>query len=309
MENRSHAFIAGAFVLCLSAAVLVALWWFGQGSQQSKRYLLETKGSVPGLNVQAQVRYRGIRAGKVEKIAPDPSNPRVIQVLISLDERFSLTKAATAQLAYQGLTGAAQVVIDDDGSSSELIESVNGQPPRIQLRAGTIEGLFERATHVLGQLSLFSTRMNQLLDDKSTQSIKQSIDNLNVASEGLRELPKTMAALREMVSTENLARLNKILVQLEKLGTETAPATAEFREMVRSFTVLSKKIDTLSATIGEDISNEALPATNQLLREAQSTARQLARLLEGLEGNPQMLIFGRDAHAPGPGEQGYVVQP
>lgn len=309
MENRSHALIAGAFVLCLGVAVVIALWWFGQGNQKTNRYLLETKGSVSGLNTQAQVRYRGIRAGKVEAIAPDPNNPRVIQVVINLDQRFRLTKSATAQLAYTGLTGAAQVVIDDDGSSPDWLTSVDEQPPRIQMRAGTIESLFERASHALGQLSQFSTKINQLLDDKSAQSIKQSIDNLNVASEGLRELPKAMTALRELVSTENITRLNKILMQVEKLSGEAAPMTVEFREMVRAVTTLSKKVDTLSATVGDEISNEALPNANQMLLEAQATARQLSRLLERLEGNPQMLIFGQDAPAPGPGEQGYVAQP
>jgi phospholipid/cholesterol/gamma-HCH transport system substrate-binding protein len=55
--------------------------------------VLETRRNVTGLNVQAQVRYRGIRAGKVESIEPDPKDaPRDPGPTINIDSRFKLTK-------------------------------------------------------------------------------------------------------------------------------------------------------------------------------------------------------------------------
>ena len=44
---------------------------------------------------------------------------------------------------------------------------------------------------------------------------------------------------------------------------------------------------------------------NALLRELAASSRQLSRVLGDLESNPQMLLFGRNASQPGPGESGY----
>jgi phospholipid/cholesterol/gamma-HCH transport system substrate-binding protein len=71
MENRAHALAAGIFTILLGIAAAIAIWWLGQSDESTTRYVLETRRNVTGLNVQAQVRYRGIRAGKVQAIEPD----------------------------------------------------------------------------------------------------------------------------------------------------------------------------------------------------------------------------------------------
>jgi energy-coupling factor transporter ATP-binding protein EcfA2 len=109
----------GIFTILLGIAAAIAIWWLGQSDDATTSYLLETRRNVTGLNVQAQVRYRGIRAGKVESIEPDPKDPRVMLVTINIDSRFKLTRAARPTLGYQGVTGLAYVLIEDDGSSAE----------------------------------------------------------------------------------------------------------------------------------------------------------------------------------------------
>ena len=37
MENKSHAFLAGLFVLLLGAAALAALYWLGGGKDETQR--------------------------------------------------------------------------------------------------------------------------------------------------------------------------------------------------------------------------------------------------------------------------------
>ena len=71
MENRSHALVAGLFALILGLSAVAALWWFGGKKEATNQYVVLTKKNITGLNVQAQVRYRGIRVGKVERISFD----------------------------------------------------------------------------------------------------------------------------------------------------------------------------------------------------------------------------------------------
>ena len=69
MENKSHALAAGIFTILLGIAAAIGIWWLGQSDESTTNYVLETRRNVTGLNVQAQVRYRGIRVGKVEALS------------------------------------------------------------------------------------------------------------------------------------------------------------------------------------------------------------------------------------------------
>lgn len=306
MENRSHALAAGIFVLLLALAAAFGLWWLGGKRELTDTYLLETRKNVTGLNVQAQVRYRGIRAGKVEAIYPDEADPRVILVRISLDSRYRLTRGTTAQLGYQGVTGLAYVQIEDEGRNSQLLEEKDGEPPRIALKPTLFDTLGEKAGDIVGQVGELAVRLNALLDQKNSRNIAMTLENLAAASAGFSEVPQLVAAMRAALSDGNLKRLSAILAHLEKTAGEAAPLTVEMREMVKSMNALARKVDHLADTTGTELAGSTLPRANALLLELTENARQLGRLLENLEDNPQTLVFGRGNPVPGPGEAGFA---
>ncbi len=299
MENRAHALAAGLFVLLLGIAAALALWWFGgQRAEESKVYLVETARDVSGLNAQAQVRYRGIRAGKVESIEPDAKDRRLILIRISVDRKFAVTAKTVARLGHLGLTGLAYIHLEDDGSSDQLLDAKGGEPPRIPMKPSLLETLSERGGDVATQLADVARRMAALMSDRNVQNLSRAVDNVATASEGMKELPKIMAAMREIVSEANIKRMNALLAHLEKAAGEAAPLTAEVREMVRNMTVLSQRLDQVAGEVGTD----TLPAVNALLRDLQTNSRQMSRLLEMVDESPQVLIFGRGVPTPGPGE-------
>lgn len=305
MENRSHALAAGIFTILLGIAAAIALWWLGQTRDSSATYLLETRGNVTGLNVQAQVRYRGIRAGKVESIEQDDADPRMILVRINIDKRFKLTRGSSAQLGYQGVTGLAYVQIEDDGSSAEPLTTKAGEIPRLAMSPGLFDKLGQKAGDIVDQISASSLRLSKLLDDKNVQNLTRALENVAAASDGLREMPAILASMREALSESNMRSLRQILVHVEKTAGESAPLTAEIRELVKSMSVLSRRFDNLTGSAGDELTGATLPRANALIRDLATNSRQLSRVLEGLESNPQMLIFGRGAATPGPGEAGF----
>ena len=132
MENRAHALIAGLFVLLLGLGILLAGWWFIGKQEATRELVLITRNSVTGLNPQAQVRYRGIRVGKVLDIGLDPQDTRNILVRISVAASLPLTTGVTAQLNYQGVTGLAYVQLEDSGKSIVSLPDL-GAPPRVEL--------------------------------------------------------------------------------------------------------------------------------------------------------------------------------
>lgn len=304
MENRSHALAAGIFVLLLGLAAALAIWFLGGKRESIDNYVLTTDRSVSGLNVQAQVRFRGIRAGKVESIETDPADPRLILVTIGIDDRFKLTKGTTAQLGYQGITGLAFIQLEDDGSNREFLDPDAPVTPRIAMKPTLLDSLGEKAGDIVTQISGLTSRLSKLLDERNTRNLSRTMENVAEASEGLRQLPQVVAALREALSADNLKRLHGILANVEKTAGEAAPLAAETREMVRSMTALAKRLDQVA---GSEAAASTLPQLNALLKEVNATSRQLNRVLETLDESPQALVFGKGASRPGPGEAGFVA--
>jgi phospholipid/cholesterol/gamma-HCH transport system substrate-binding protein len=308
MENRSHALIAGLFTLVFALAAVLAVWWFSGSREAMRTYLLETRGNLTGLNVQAQVRYRGIRAGKVASIRPDPADPGVLLAEITVGEQYPLTDRTVARLNQQGITGLAYVMLEEGraGTGAPLVGK-DGQPPRIAIQPGMLDNLGSKAGDIAAQVAELSVRLNRLLDERNLTNAATTLENLSVASAGLRELPALVASLRAVVSDENLARLRGTLAQVEAAAGHAAPLAQEVRQLVQTLTGLTQKIERAvgeAERTGSRLNADTLPRAEGLADELAATTRRLDRLLQTIERSPQSLIFGKPPVAPGPGEAG-----
>ena len=63
MENKARALAAGAFVLGVSALLLVLAVWLTRQAGEVRSYELATRYRISGLVSQAGVQYRGVRVG------------------------------------------------------------------------------------------------------------------------------------------------------------------------------------------------------------------------------------------------------
>lgn len=307
MENRAHALVAGVFMILLGIAAVAAFWWLGHPREAVNRYVLVTGGNVIGLNMQAPVRYRGIRAGRVEDITTDPNNARLILVTISLDGRFRLTRGTEAQLNTQGVTGLAYVELEDDGHDPTPLTAPYDQLPRIDLQPSLLDQLGNHAGDIAAQTSEVALRLNRLLDDRNLRNLSRSLDNIATASDGLKQLPQAVASLNAALSETNVKRLSATLARLDEASGEAAPLARDLRVTVQKLNVLAGHLDQLTANAGGELTGTTLPRVNALAAQLSENSRQLSRLLDGIERNPQTLLFGRGAPPPGPGEPGFAA--
>lgn len=309
MENRAHAIAAGLFAILLSAAMVLALWWFSDKRETTRDVVLVSAGSVNGLNPQATVRYRGIVAGKVASIALDPADPRLVLVTVRIRADLPVTTATRARMATQGVTGLAFIALDDPGTASELLTGEGGKPPRISLAPGLIEELSDTALQTLRQLRDMTERLATLTRPDNLKRVDDTLANLEAASRGLdrtlQEAPRALAAVRQAFSKDKLARVDRTLENLEKASAEAVPTVVEGRKLLVRLQTLSDRFDTLAGTAGEGLTGSTLPRFNVLLQELTATSRQLSELLDEIDTSPQMLILGRGRPQPGPGEAGF----
>ncbi|MFA7292014.1 MAG: MlaD family protein [Rhodocyclaceae bacterium] len=302
MENKAHALIAGIFTLLLLVATLAAIWWFGGKREAVSEYIVATRQNVTGLNLQAQVRYRGIRVGRVESIKLDPEDSRDILIRVTIAKDVPVTQGTIAKLGYQGLTGIAHVLLEDTGKNPASLEQ-GAKLPRIPMQPSLMQEFADSGGAVLRQASELLANINQLLNTENRTRISKTLTNLETGS---ANLTATLAEARAVLADDRIKRLGPAIANIEGAAAEARNALHEAGKLLPHMIALTEKLDQM---VGET-NGEGLAASSarmgELGRELTLTSRQLNRILQMLEAAPQSVIYGPPLAAPGPGEPGFA---
>jgi phospholipid/cholesterol/gamma-HCH transport system substrate-binding protein len=338
MQNKAHALAAGIFVLLVAAlAVAMALWLTREVGLRNE-FELATKEGVTGLREQAAVRYRGVAVGKVLSIGLDPVARGNVLVRISVDEATPVTKSTFATLGYQGVTGSTFVQLEDNGESAELLHPTDGQVIRIPLKPGLIGALADRGSALLGQVELTTRRLNELLAPENQKRLFETVDRIGVAAQGIQKQGDSIQAQLQATLTQRLnpalaavpplgeeatrtlkslqaatTELSKTAADISRTSVGVARTVDEFGLVARRLTEKGGTLDQLgqsSESVGQAsarFSGTSLPSALQATEDTSRAARQMGRAARNLGENPQQLLFGAGAPAPGPGEPGFTV--
>jgi len=282
MENRAYALAAGLFTVLLAVALVAAGLWFRRDDVRFAQYLVTTTSSVSGLKAEAPVRYRGVDVGRVETIRIEPGVSGRIHIRIGVQEDTPITKSTYAQLGYQGVTGLAYVSLNDDGTSSELLNAGGREPPRIDLRPS----VFDSSLDLVAAVNELSGRMNDLLNEENRRLVTRVLGGIERASRQTADLAERLQPGAEKVFTE-IGALSRKLEERSQAFDRMAASIEEVGVAARSF------------------NDETLPRFNALVEQLNRDTRSLDRVLNALGENPQSFVFGAPRGRPGPGEPGF----
>jgi phospholipid/cholesterol/gamma-HCH transport system substrate-binding protein len=311
MENKAHALAAGLFTLLLGAAVLVAAMWFSGETYEKTYYVLESKYAVTGLNEQAAVRYRGVDIGKVTDIRFDPNNAGIILIDIAIQSDMPLTRGTFAELRYQGITGLSYVMLDDSGANPQPLPPTGYEgSARIPIRESLFSSLAEAGQLVLADAREVMKRLNTLLNDENQAQIGSMLKNVELATRQITTLAQAMEPAAR--SSEALVADARATFQhADKLLVEISSTNRELATRLQAIERVASSAEKASGAVGglaDAVASETLPRINALADELARTSRSLERLASELKDQPQSLVFGRKAGAPGPGESGFAVR-
>ncbi|MDR2837956.1 MAG: MlaD family protein [Azonexus sp.] len=303
MENKSHALIAGIFALLLLAAALFAVHWLGGEKKEIDTYIVVTDQSVNGLNEQAQVRYRGIRVGRVSRIRIDGGDANNILITIAIDHAIRLTQGTVAKLNYQGVTGLAYLSLMESGSTGQPLLPDNKNPPHIALIPSLLDELGESGQATLDQARQLMTDLDAAFNAENRTHLTATLGNLAAVSAGMKpaleNLNLTLLQMRKVLDDKNANNLSAALA-------EAGPLLADVRAAAGA---VQRAADKLDAAIGDPASGGAaalIPRLNEAAGDFSTTVRQLNRVLDILGDSPHSLVLGAPAAPPGPGEPGFT---
>jgi phospholipid/cholesterol/gamma-HCH transport system substrate-binding protein len=177
METRANYVAVGMFMLAVIACgFLFILWLARTGDGTSRQEIVVTfPGAVTGLLKGGQVLFNGINVGEVKRLQLDPTDPKRVVVVVTVDDRAPIKVDTKAELGYQGLTGVAYVHLRGGTKAAQSLFDMDR--PEIQAGRSGLEDLMDGARQLMERAQETLVSIQKVVDDNSP-SLKRSVDNV-----------------------------------------------------------------------------------------------------------------------------------
>ncbi|MDR7271564.1 phospholipid/cholesterol/gamma-HCH transport system substrate-binding protein [Pelomonas saccharophila] len=313
MENKAHALVAGLFLLLLGLGLAASVAWFQGDRTERVKYTVVARGGVPGLNLKAPVKLRGVEVGYVESIGFDPADPRQILVGIAVDAAAPVSTATYAQLGLQGVTGLSFVGLEEGDAKGTLQRAAAGA--RFALRPTLLDRLAESGPGLVAGFAETATRLNALLSEDNRAQLGKTLAELQQAA---ADTSKLMASLqpsaRELPgllkdADATARRAQAALTRIEALAADGQLLAQDLKARAAALDELQAaavQVQATSRNLELALVGETSPRTRPVLADVSAASRSIERAADALGEQPQSLIFGRGAQPPGPGEAGFA---
>jgi phospholipid/cholesterol/gamma-HCH transport system substrate-binding protein len=269
METKAHYIMIGAATVVGAILIMLFAMWMSTGDLRRgfNTYDVVFDDPVRGLTEGGEVRFNGIKVGEVESLRIDPDNTNRVIARIRVSSDVPVKTDTEGQLEPIGLTGVTLIQLSPGGADSELLRGAfGGPPPRITGRGSQVDQLLARSEDIALRAS------------------------------------EAMAAVRDLLTDENIARVTRIVENLETVSNELA----DQRGVVTQSGVAATEIATLARQMQSDLAEldqviqqvndaagvaagETLPELALAAEEIRRAAAGISRVANNLEENPSVL--------------------
>jgi len=308
VETKVNYIAVGIFVLLLGTALVGGVLWISSGTVYRAAYdiyLTYMNETVSGLSPGAPVRYRGVEVGRVRRIALAPNDPEQVELMLDIERGTPVSQDTVATLRTQGLTGIAFVDLSGGSRGSLPLRAAPGETyPVIPSKPSLTVRLDAAVTTLLGNLNRTSESLNALMDDDNRHAVAQTLRNIDVLS-------RTLAARSSEIDS-SLSDAARTMRNTARVSAELPDLVARLQRSADAFDHMTSQVAHASASASatlagtradvRQLAGDTLPQVNILVGELRELTGSLRRFSTQLERNPSMLLYGRPAPKPGPGE-------
>lgn len=225
METRANYVLLGAVTVAALALAMLFAMWLARASfnREFAVYDVVFDGPARGIGAGTEVRFNGIRVGEVRDLFMDPGQETNVVARVRIGSTWPIRTDSAVRLEPLGLTGLNLIQISSGEATGPLLRPRMGEaPPRISAKGAAIDQILE-----------------------SSETIAQNAT-------------QALAGAKDILSAENAARLNRILLNLEAVSktlsaeqgaiNNTARAAEELRIAARQFTATAREFEELAKT-------------------------------------------------------------
>ncbi|CAM1364053.1 ABC transporter substrate-binding protein [Tenacibaculum litoreum] len=296
------------------AVVVIALFIWGYNflkgqdlfSANARHFFVEYN-NINGLNEASSVTINGLKVGKVDEIrfneSPDKKGNLIVK--ISLDTDFNFSKNSIAKIYSASLMGGQNLAIVPkyDGEIAKSGDYLKGEVESdifssVGEKLNPIQAKLENV--LVGADSLL-IGFNQVLDEKSRQSLNRSILGLEGTISDVR---KTLSSVNTLLA-DNKGNLNATLANTKKITDNFSKVSddlvkANLGESVKKLEATLANVNGLLAnmksgkgTLGKLMTDE------KMYTNLTNASKELEELLREMKLNPKRFVhfslFGKKA--------------
>jgi phospholipid/cholesterol/gamma-HCH transport system substrate-binding protein len=313
---------AGLLVL-VSFVILVGFIAAVRGCRphdDSAKEYFATFTDIGGLNRGADVRFGGVRVGRVTAIEPDAEDRSRIRVTTEVEGDIPVNEGSVASIEQVTMTAEKHLEITTGGADQPLHESgdtLSSSPSHGLLDLPDLEGVVARAETLLDGLNVL-LGVEQTGDGAAdVVDLKDIFASLEVTLEesaqvardvsavigenraGLGEIVEKLSAL-EGAATELMTELNAVVAEnrgpLQETVGNLQKMTAEMNERVAELGASLQATLLYLQDLGgnsSDMLDDQRPTIEEILVNLQETTRNLREFSRVLADQPDALIRGK----------------
>lgn len=286
--SRAQRARLGIFLI-VSGGVLVLLLVLMTGTkflEKRDKYSIRYRDvSVSGLEVGAQVKYHGVRVGRVDEIQIDPKQIETVVATISLEHGTPIKNDVQAVVSAFSLTGIKIIELTGGSTEAALLKPGSEIPAgqsSFDLITGKAEAVSEKLELVLNNLARLTASENQervlkavdnaalVLEDlhytvaDNRDKIDRTFANFEQASQGLVELAQSQALRRAFANLDTTTAALQA-AQIGKAITDLQVALQQARTTFThiDLTLLKGRHDILTSL---EVMRESLDSFNEFTR-------------------------------------------
>ncbi|MFH1727069.1 MAG: MlaD family protein [Pseudomonadota bacterium] len=239
-------------------------------------YIKLDKQSVTGLSVGQEVRYYGIKVGKIIKIGLDSKDMSQIVLTVTISSDFPVKENVVANLKMLGITGLKVVELTGGASDGKTLkpgstifatedafESITGKAEIISEKLeimvnniinltkeenrSSVERILKNVADITSDSNKekFSLLLNNV--SESVESIKKSSDSVNALIEGnKRKITQSVDKMEDLVLSlkKSAESLDKLIVNSNELVSDKKikDAIANFEQIIAKFNTIDFKV-------------------------------------------------------------------
>jgi phospholipid/cholesterol/gamma-HCH transport system substrate-binding protein len=322
-KNFTATEIRAGLLVLVSLVILVGFVAAVRGCRPrdaSAKQYSATFTDISGLNAAADVRFGGVRVGRVTAITPDAEDRSRIRVTVEVEGDIPVNEGSVASIEQVTMTAEKHLEITTGGADQPLHESgdtLSSSPSHGLLDLPDLEGVVVRVNTLLDGLNIL-IGVNQTGDAAADVidlteifvSLKATLDeSADVARDvsavidenraGLGEIVKRLSALEE-AATELMTQLNAVVAEnrgpLHESVGNLQQMTAEMSERVSELGASLQVTLTYLQNLGgnsSDMLDDQRPTIEEILVNLQETTRNLREFSQVLADQPDALIRGK----------------
>ncbi len=231
MGGKPNYALVGLFVVTLSFLMIVLIFWLTafKHHESYNTYVIYMHEEISGLNLDAPVRYNGVKVGYVSSIRLNPNDPQQVILQLKVRTGTPITTSTIASLKSEGVTGVDYIGLKALTPQAPLLEKTLEEPyPVIPSEPSFLVKLGTTLQQITKTIKDVGDSIKKVLSPSNRHAVDEILGNAAHLSHDLAQgLPPLMTDTRVIANglavqvmpqaEQSMDRFNDLLLNIQTL--------------------------------------------------------------------------------------------